>query len=183
MLCCCYCMCFPTQLQHSGTLALVDILHSGFPHRLPLRAVASQLRTSLGPLVHQRRQEQEKKVEQLLAQTEQQQYTAANPAALDEELKIQRRMLETLRHCNLATARDRTLGKSKRRNKTSTVAVLPHQHNRRRRPAEAPAWLRLHVLVQCLPHLACCPNAGRGRLSAESPSSASRRLPMERQQS
>ena len=98
------------KLQHSGTLALVDILHSGFPHRLPLRPLAAHLRTALGPLVQKLFQEQVQKVQQLLAQKEQQQNTDGNSASFDSELTLQRRMLETLRHCNPTTARDRTLG-------------------------------------------------------------------------
>lgn len=98
------------QLQHSGTLALVDILHSGFPHRLPLRPAAARLRATLEPLVHQRRQEQEKKVAELTALREERRYTSTDTTALDEEIQQQRRMLETLKHCNPAAARDRTLG-------------------------------------------------------------------------
>ncbi|OEH77694.1 myosin heavy chain [Cyclospora cayetanensis] len=97
------------QLQHSGTLALVDILHSGFPHRLPLHPVASKLRTVLVPLLKRRLQEQEDKVKQLAAQKEQQSSSAEESASFDQEVARQRRILETLRHCNPATTRDRTL--------------------------------------------------------------------------
>ena len=105
-------MCFPTQLQHSGTLALVDILHSGFPHRLPLRPVGDRLRTVLGLLVQRRLQELEQKMQQLSAEREQVQSPAAAASALENELREQRRIYESLRHWNPATARDRTLGKS-----------------------------------------------------------------------
>ncbi|KAL8425226.1 hypothetical protein Efla_006544 [Eimeria flavescens] len=97
------------QLQHSGTLALVDILHTGFPHRMPLRAVAARLRGSLEPLVQLRLQEQEQAVQQLMASKDQVQHTPEALALLEEELKKKQHMLQTLRHCNPARVRDRTL--------------------------------------------------------------------------
>lgn len=35
------------QLQQSGSVALVHILHQGFPHRLPLRATAASFKARL----------------------------------------------------------------------------------------------------------------------------------------
>ncbi|CDI75431.1 Myosin IJ heavy chain, putative [Eimeria praecox] len=95
------------QLQHSGSLALVDILQSGFPHRMPLRSLATRLRKALSPLVAERLKEQEDKVQKLLAHAEQQ-----------DTVSRERRILETLRHCNPVTARDRTLV-------SATLGLLP----------------------------------------------------------
>ncbi|CDI82366.1 hypothetical protein EAH_00066160, partial [Eimeria acervulina] len=95
------------QLQHSGSLALVDILQSGFPHRMPLRALASKLRKALTPLVAERLKEQEEKVQKLLAHAE-----------LQDIVSRERRLLETLRHCNPVAARDRTLV-------SATLGLLP----------------------------------------------------------
>ncbi|CDJ48978.1 FMVIB, related [Eimeria brunetti] len=95
------------QLQHSGSLALVDILQSGFPHRMPLRTVASKLRKALIPLLAERLKEQEEKVEKLLANVHEEDVVAK-----------ERRILETLRHCNPVSARDRTLV-------SATLGLLP----------------------------------------------------------
>ncbi|KAL8440934.1 hypothetical protein Emag_007605 [Eimeria magna] len=110
--------CFASQLQHSGTLALVDILHVGFPHRMPLRSVAARLRQSLEPLLQLRLQEQEQIVDHLLASRNQLQPADASAAMLNEDLKEQHHMLQTLRHCNLVNVRDRTLV-------SATLGLLP----------------------------------------------------------
>ena len=66
---------------------------------MPLRALASKLRKALTPLVAERLKEQEEKVQKLLAHAE-----------LQDIVSRERRLLETLRHCNPVAARDRTLG-------------------------------------------------------------------------
>ncbi|KAL8441155.1 hypothetical protein Emed_007605 [Eimeria media] len=106
------------QLQHSGTLALVDILHVGFPHRMPLRSVAARLRQSLEPLLQLRLQEQEQIVEHLRASRNHLHPTDPSAAMLNEELKEQHHMLQTLRHCHPANVRDRTLV-------SATLGLLP----------------------------------------------------------
>lgn len=107
------------QLQHSGTLVLVDILHSGFPHRLSLRSAAARLRAALEPLVCQRRQEQEQRVAELVALRDQRRHTSADgTTALNEDIQKQQRMLATLRHCSLGSVRDRTLV-------SATLGLLP----------------------------------------------------------
>ncbi|CDI75430.1 hypothetical protein EPH_0005320 [Eimeria praecox] len=106
------------QLQHSGTLALVDILHSGFPHRMPLRALAARLRKAFGPLVESRLQEQEEKVQTLLGQLNATQGTEGDSESLEQELRVHCRILETLKHWNPATARDRMLV-------SATLGLLP----------------------------------------------------------
>ncbi|KAL8424895.1 hypothetical protein Efla_002845 [Eimeria flavescens] len=106
------------QLQHSGTLALVDILHSGFPHRMPLNSVAARLRQNLDPLVRLRLREQEKRLEQLMGSLELLRREATAPLMIEEELTKQTRILQTLRHCNPAKVRDQTLV-------SATLGLLP----------------------------------------------------------
>ncbi|KAL8271397.1 hypothetical protein Esti_004731 [Eimeria stiedai] len=106
------------QLQHSGTLALVDILHSGFPHRVPLPSAAARLRESLYSLVQLWLREQEQTVEQLIAFRTHLHHAATDPAKLEDELKKHTRMLQMLRHCNPANVRDQTLV-------SATLGLLP----------------------------------------------------------
>ncbi|CDJ36519.1 LOW QUALITY PROTEIN: uncharacterized protein EMH_0088830 [Eimeria mitis] len=74
---------------------------------MPLRSLASRLRSALTPLVAERLKEQEEKVQKLLAYAERQ-----------DVVSKERRLLETLRHCNPVAARDRTLV-------SATLGLLP----------------------------------------------------------
>ncbi|CDJ59533.1 hypothetical protein EMWEY_00057840, partial [Eimeria maxima] len=88
------------------------VLHqSGFPHRMPLRALASRLRKVLGPLIAERLKEQEEKMKKL----------STNVNLQQEDVSRESRVLETLRHCNPVTVRDRTLV-------SATLGLLPQSH-------------------------------------------------------
>ncbi|CDJ67400.1 Myosin IJ heavy chain, putative, partial [Eimeria necatrix] len=106
------------QLQHSGSLALVDILQSGFPHRMPLHSLAAKLRAALCPLLKKRLEEQEQKVQKLMEAENKNVPLNFGVLPSAEETARQRRLLETLRHWDPNASRDRTLA-------SATLGLLP----------------------------------------------------------
>ena len=77
---------------------------------MPLRALAARLRKVIIPLVESRLKEQEENVQTLLNQTKATQRVGGDSKSLEEDLRIQSRIVDTLRHWNPGAARDRTLG-------------------------------------------------------------------------